>query len=44
MHCEDDITGNFSETDTGNKNKEPEPPLAYIFGVTDYKTMVEKLF
>jgi hypothetical protein len=42
MHCNVDITGNVSETDTANKKKilTPTPPI-YISGVTDYKALVE---
>jgi mannose-6-phosphate isomerase class I len=44
MHCDDDITGNVSETDTANKKrKDPKPSPIYIYGVTDYKAMVRNL-
>jgi hypothetical protein len=43
MHCDDDITGNDSETDTTNKKKDPKPSPFYMYGVTDYKAMVENL-
>jgi capsid portal protein len=45
MHCDDDITGNVSETDIANREKErsyPLPPI-YIYGAMDYKAMVENL-
>jgi hypothetical protein len=44
MHCDDDITGNVSETDTANRREEgPKPPPIYIYDVTDYKAMDENL-
>jgi hypothetical protein len=43
MHC-DDITENVSGRDTANKGKKnPKPSPIYIYGVTDYKAMVQKL-
>jgi hypothetical protein len=41
MHCDDDTTGNVSETDTANKKpNDPKPPPTYLYGVTDHKARV----
>jgi ribosomal protein S25 len=45
MHCDDDITGNASVADTANKKKKKDskPLPICIYGVMDYKAMVENL-
>jgi hypothetical protein len=43
-HCDDDITGNVSETDTANQNKiDSKPPPINLYGVMDCKAMVGNL-
>jgi hypothetical protein len=43
-HCDDDKTGNVSETDIANKKKiYTKPPAIYIYCATDYKAMVGSL-
>jgi hypothetical protein len=44
MHCDDDTTGNVSETDTANKKtNDPKPPPTSLYGVTVYKLWLETL-
>jgi hypothetical protein len=44
MYCHENTTGNDTEANADKKEKrEPKPPPIYIYGVTDYKAMVENL-